>query len=107
LYWRATNEQLLSNDYTVFVHLLDQSGQLIAQHDGEPAAGRRPTRTWQEGDLIIDTHKLQWQTEIYRGPATIAVGLYDLETLERLPAYGPDGQRLADDRVLLPEIQVR
>jgi hypothetical protein len=107
LYWQATNEQPLPNDYTVFVHLLDGSGQLIAQHDGEPAAGRRPTRTWQEGDLIIDTHSLQWQTADYRGPATIAVGLYDLETTERLPAYGPDGQRLADDRVMAHEIQVR
>ena len=107
LYWQATSKQPPSHDYTVFVHLLDQSGQLIAQHDSQPAAGRRPTSTWQEGDLIIDTHKLQWKAGAYRGPATIAVGLYDLETLERLPAYGPDGQRLADDRAILREIQVR
>jgi hypothetical protein len=35
------------------------------------------------------------------------VGLYDPETLERLPAYGPEGERLPDDRVMISEIQVR
>jgi hypothetical protein len=107
LYWRPGSEEPPTRDYTVFVHLLDESGQLIGQHDGEPAGGRRPTHTWQAGDVIIDPHPIEWKMEGYSGRATIAVGLYDLQTLERLPAYGPDGERWPDDRVIAGELAVR
>jgi hypothetical protein len=34
------------------------------------------------------------------------VGLYDWQTGQRLPAYGPDGARLEGDRVVLGEVRV-
>lgn len=107
LYWIATNKQPLTENYKVFVHLLDGAGQIVAQHDGQPVDGRRSTHTWQEGDIIIDPHQLEWKNQEHTGQAIIAVGLYDTTTLERLPAYGPDGKRIPDDRAILGEIQVR
>jgi hypothetical protein len=107
LYWMATNAQPVAEDYTVFVHLVDASGQIIAQHDGEPVAGRIPTSTWREGDTIIDTHRLEWQTQEYTGPVSAKVGLYSLQTLQRLPAYESEGERLPDDCIVLGEISIR
>lgn len=95
LYWQAsTGEQ--SNDYTVFVHLLDENGRLIAQHDAPPDNGRRPTSGWVSGEFIIDPHLMTFREAGYAGPATIEVGLYDPDTGERLTT--PDGQ----DFVYLP-----
>ncbi len=106
LYWEAIRAEPLKKDYKVFTHLLNEAGEIIAQHDGEPVAGRRPTHTWKRGDKIIDTHRLVWQAQEYAGTATLAVGLYDFQTSERLPAYGSMGERLLYDRVLLGKVKV-
>lgn len=107
LFWEAINTEPLDVDYKVFVHLLDESGQVIAQHDGEPAAGRQPTHTWHKGDPIADSHEIVWLAQAYQGTATVEVGLYHPQTQERVPAYGPQGERLPDDRVILGTIPVR
>ena len=105
LYWEANNDEPLSVDYTVFVHILNESGQVIAQHDGKPANGTRPIYTWQPGDIIPDTHEMVWLTDSYEGRATIAVGLYDLTTQQRVPGYSEDGKRLPNDSLLLTPIE--
>lgn len=64
-------------DYLVFTHLLAEDGHLIAQHDGPPAAGARPTTGWTAGETIVDTHPMSFYDTAYTGPATIAVGMYD------------------------------
>jgi hypothetical protein len=106
LYWQATNPRPQDTDYKVFMHVLDETGQVIAQHDGEPAAGRMPTRTWRRGDTVVDTHRVVWLQPSYTGQATIVVGLYDFQTGERVPALDGQGQRLPHDRVVLGEIKV-
>jgi hypothetical protein len=107
LYWEAIHPEPLAVDYKIFVHLLDAEGEIIAQHDGEPVAGRRPTHTWRRGDTVIDTHRLVWRAQDYAGSATLAVGLYDGITMERLPAYDVHGQRRPADRAVLGEVTVR
>jgi hypothetical protein len=106
LYWQAANPQPLHTDYKVFVHVLGEAGQVVAQHDGEPATGRMPTRTWREGDKIVDTHRIVWLEPSYAGKATIGVGMYDFETQKRVPAFDAGGQRLPEDRVTLGEIVI-
>ena len=52
LTWRA--EQLLDVPYTVFVHLVAEDGAtVVAQVDGQPVGGRRPTTSWLEGEIIV------------------------------------------------------
>ena len=41
-------------DYTVFVQLLDERDQVIAQHDAPPVSGDRPTSGWQPGEQVSD-----------------------------------------------------
>jgi hypothetical protein len=90
LYWNALSGEI-DNGYTVFVHLLTPDGRVIAQHDGLPAQGERPTNEWVRGEYVVDRHELVWREPDYTGPAQVAVGLYDPETGERLrTAEGAD-----------------
>ncbi len=84
----------LSDDYTVFVHLLDGDGNLIATGDGPPMDGAFPTSLWRPGDVILDVHHLTGTLT----SAQIAVGLYRPSDGERLPAF-LDGQPVADASV--------
>ncbi len=93
LYWQGTGNTLAN--YLVFTHLLATDGHLIAQHDGVPANGTRPTSTWSSGELIIDPHPMTFQETGYAGLAQIRVGLYD-------PAQGRVLTHTGEDSVLLP-----
>src|SRR5690606_14682357 len=44
LVWQGMAEMGVS--YHIFVHLLDEGGQLVAQADGQPAGWARPTTGW-------------------------------------------------------------
>ncbi len=83
-------------------HLLDPAGQIAVQHDGWPLAGRYPTSAWDAGEIVADTHTLDTSsiTPGAADAAQVAVGLYDLATLRRLPVTVA-GRRVAEDRLLL------
>jgi hypothetical protein len=94
LYWRAL-EGVSPMNYIVFTHLLAEDGHMVAQHDGSPANGTRPTTTWMPGESIVDPHSMTFSDAAYTGPARIAVGLYD-------PATGRVPTATGEDRVVLP-----
>jgi hypothetical protein len=101
LHWKATAP--VSSFLKVFVHVFDEAGQLVTQHDGIPALWTSPTLDWTTGDTVVDFHPLLFDTALGRGPFTIRVGLYDAGTLQRIPvldsAADPSGQ--AKDYVVL------
>lgn len=76
LQWQAL-EAAGAAEYLVFTHLLSEDGRLIAQHDGIPAEGTRPTTGWSSGEIIVDIHPMTFYDTAYTGLATIAVGMYD------------------------------
>ena len=83
-------------DYTVFVHLLGADGQLVAQHDGTPLFGTRPTSTWQPGERLLDRHDFVLPEGVGVPAGVLRAGLYLPATLERLPfSHGEDGVQLA------------
>lgn len=98
LYWRAL--AVPPDQYTVFVHAQDVAGRQLAQHDGPPRAGRYPTSAWQPGDLIPDEHVLMSTTLTADQPLWLAVGMYQPQTLGRLPVVGPEGP-VVNDQILL------
>jgi len=107
LIWRPTARP--SADYTVFIQVWDEHKQ-VAGFDGQPLAGDYPTSLWDAGETIVDTHPL----DLGRGEVTsplppgryrLLVGLYRLDTGERLPAAGPDGP-LPDYAVELTSLRV-
>ncbi|MFQ6101423.1 MAG: hypothetical protein ACE5OS_09345 [Anaerolineae bacterium] len=89
LYWRADGYP--QGNYTAFIHLLDDAGHLLAQHDGLPRYGRYPTLAWQPGDLVPDEHVLEVPVLLAGQHVHLVVGMYRSDTLERLPVLGPDG----------------
>jgi len=93
LYWEAL--QTPGQGYQVFTHLLSSDGRLIAQHDGAPAGGTRPTDGWAQGESVIDLHPMVFLESDYIGEATIAVGMYD-------PATGRLKTESGDDSIVLP-----
>jgi len=101
LYWQSLADT--AKDYTVFVHLLDEQGQLLGQDDAQPLRGRYPTSVWKRGSVIQDRHYLVVPHDMLPGhhAVRIALGLYSLETMQRLPAFDSMGTRLPDDRILI------
>ena len=98
LYWRA--RQSITTDYSVFVHVLDEAGQVVAQSDGAPAGGRNPTTYWLPGEIVADAHHAVLPMGA-SGPYHIAVGLYEQGTLTRVEAKDDQGRALPDNRVVL------
>jgi hypothetical protein len=83
--------QPLPDNYTLFVHLRDARDQTVAQIDAQPTGGSYPTTAWQPGDLILDRYALDLPTTAGPGPYRLVVGLYELRTLQRLPARTSSG----------------
>jgi hypothetical protein len=81
--WRA--QQPLSQDYTLFVHVLDAAGALVAQHDGVPVGGFLPTRAWRPTLAVRDKIEIPLPPNLPRGEYRVVTGLYDSVTLARLP----------------------
>ena len=82
LFWQRQGPIL--EDYSVFVHLLDRSGQPAAQTDSAPVGGSRPTSGWREGEVIVDRHGLLLSDDLPPGEYALQVGLYLPATGERL-----------------------
>jgi hypothetical protein len=80
--WKATGSA--SKDYTVFVHMVAPNGDLVAQHDGQPAGGAFPTSLLAPGAEVPDPHVLD-VSRLPAGKYQLEIGLYDLASGARLP----------------------
>ncbi len=99
LYWQAQAPP--PQDYTVFVHVLAEDGAMLAQSDGPPRQGGYPTSSWQAGDIVPDTQRLELP-ELQPGQTVqINVGMYAPETLARLPVFDSDGNELPNGTIPL------
>jgi len=103
LYWQSLKE--MDEDYTTFTHLLDKGNLIWGQMDRQPLGG--PTSAWFVGMIGADRYDIAVAPDAPPGEYQIEVGMYLLETMERLTAVDEGGQRLPDDRVLLePKITI-
>jgi hypothetical protein len=83
LYWQSLAP--MSRDYTVFLHLMDQEGSMVAQIDEQPQQGDYPTSFWRTGEQIRDMHIFPLPSTLAPGTYALHVGLYCLPSGERLP----------------------
>jgi hypothetical protein len=88
LYWQPLVR--MSGDYTVFVHLVNDAGELVAQVDEKPIGGDYPTHLWELEEQIKDTHLLPLPIGLPPGDYSLKVGLYLLDAGERLPVVDAD-----------------
>ncbi len=103
LYWQALAP--ISKNYTVFVHFMDDAGKVLAQQDAQPVAGDYPTEAWDasSNEVVEDVHEIPLPPELPAGRYRVGLGMYLLDTMERLPAVDAQGVRLPDDRIVLWE----
>jgi hypothetical protein len=92
----------MSASYKVFVHFLDRTNHVAAQHDDFPVGGDRPTTSWIPGEIIVDRYDVPIPADLPPGRYTLEVGFYDPVTGRRLgPVVTTDGASQKDDRVVL------
>lgn len=85
-YWQATAKP--DFDYSAFVHLIDEAGNLVAQKDHAPGQNLNYLPTaWNTGDIIADVRTLALPANLPPSKYSIRVGLYNWITGERLPAF--------------------
>jgi len=94
LWWEALAP--LDRDYTVFVHLVGEDGQLVGTGDSPPLEGGFPTRLWRPGDGVTDEHTIPLPSDLPPGVYTVQVGWYDPATGVRLVAMHNE-ERLPQD----------
>jgi len=104
LEWRATAP--CERDYTTFVHLLDEHGRIVAQTDSQPRDGRYPTSIWGPGEVVPDQYAIIVPPDLPPGEYGMVVGMYHLESGERLPVRSVAGTATGDS-VELARIEVR
>ncbi len=97
LYWIQAAP--VSVDYTVFVHVLDADGKIVAQKDQQPMGGANPTSLWGEGERVIDRYSLDVAPD--PAPTQIEIGLYRTDTGARLDVSDGNGNPVGD-HVMLP-----
>lgn len=82
LYWQSVAQT--DTDYTVFVHIRDETGALIAQMDRPPTNNQYPTSLWSPGEIIPDEVFVPLPDVQNLDDYVILVGLYDFATGARL-----------------------
>jgi uncharacterized membrane protein len=104
LHWQTRQPPAL--DASLFLHLLDETGNKVAQFDGQPHdfLGPRPMTGWQVGETLVGVERLPIPPETPPGRYRLVMGLYNWQTGERLPVTGPAAQ--PDQTVQLLEIEI-
>ena len=97
--WRVLSESQPGST-AIFVHLLDDRDQIVAQDDRLGV----PRHTWHTGDEFVQVHRLNVEN-VPLGKYRLALGLYNRADDARWAATGPAGQPLGE-RIILGEIEV-
>jgi hypothetical protein len=103
LFWMATTD--ITQDYTVFVHVVDANGQMIGQWDQMPMGGAAPTSQWAENRLVVDDYQVPVDFALDNAaqavaPYRILVGLYEAQSQTRLKVIETT-HPVADERLEL------
>ena len=93
--WRAEGKP--EPPLAIFVHLLDGQGNIIGQSDG---LGANPDGPY-HGDVLLHVHRFVIAPDAPPGRYWLQIGLYNPETMIRLPLVD-----LESDRLLLTQVEI-
>ncbi|HZY42435.1 MAG TPA: hypothetical protein VFF59_10610, partial [Anaerolineae bacterium] len=88
LFWRT--DAKLTERYKIFVHVLDSTGQIVAQTDREPGGGQNPTTNWSVNESIVDRYGVLIPENAANGIYSVEIGLYDFSNTRLKMAGGRD-----------------
>lgn len=97
-FWQV--EQPFNTNLFIFVHLLDEAGNRVAQRDAPPWQGRFPTTAWRPGTLVVDVNDLYMPPDLPPGRYRLLMGMFDPVTFAR-PPVTLNGIPVADSMVEL------
>jgi 4-amino-4-deoxy-L-arabinose transferase-like glycosyltransferase len=83
LWWRTLRRP--DQDYSVFVHLVDKQGTMVAQYDKLPLNAFYPMRAWPQNVDQRDAYPLKIPADADLEGASLAIGLYNARDGLRLP----------------------
>jgi hypothetical protein len=85
---------------TVFVHVLNDAGQVVAQADGDLVGGYVPIGLWQPDDRVQERRVLRLPDHAAAGKYTVLIGLYNRTSAERLLLH-VNGVPMMDNAVVI------
>ncbi|HQY91801.1 glycosyltransferase family 39 protein [Caldilinea sp.] len=100
--WRTQKRP--EQDYTLFVHVLDRAGNLVAQHDSVPLHGFLPTSAWRPSLAVHDSIEVQLPPDLPFDDYEVVIGFYDSVTQTRLPV--PQATSSSTDSFSLDKVQL-
>ncbi len=95
LQWQALDHTTAS--YKIFLHLLDENNQIVAQVDTLPQQGGAPTTGWVADEIIKDVLSLSRPTDLSSTAHRLVIGWYDKNNGERLPTIQGDSIVLVEN----------
>jgi hypothetical protein len=81
----APDAPAFTEDYTVFVHVIDKDRTSLWGDDHQPPT---PTTQWKPGSTVEYTRTMFVPKLPYVGPAQVEVGLYSVKSGQRVPLGG-------------------
>lgn len=98
-HWRTPAP--IEKRYKLFLHLINETGELVAQRDIEPDGGLQITSHWPVQEPIQDRHALRLPDDLAAGDYQVRIGWYDFEdSSNRMQVEG-------DDYVPIANIQIQ
>jgi len=104
LYW--TSQAAIGRDLKVFVHIM-RDGKNIVEKDNPPVQGGRPTSGWVPGEIIKDTYALTIPPDAPPGDYWLEVGMYDPQSMQRLPVTSPGTVQPGAQSLILKLVKVQ
>jgi hypothetical protein len=86
---------------TVFVHVRNAAGAIVAQADGDSVGGLAPLSSWTAGDRVQERRPLILPSDLPAGTYTIALGLYDRASLQRAIPTRTSGIVITDGALIV------
>jgi hypothetical protein len=102
LYWQALAPMQL--DYSVFMHLTSTNGEISVKNDSLPYTSPKRTQRWTVGQVMKEVRALVIPDYVLPGLYAIDMGIFSMDTGDRLPLVTPDGHDISEQMTL---VQVR
>ena len=95
LYWKSLAP--VDENHTTFLHVLNSTGDLVAQSDVAPADGAFPTSAWQPGNVVTSHHQITVPDGSLQDSYTLLAGMYRPADGVRLSVFDANNNSLPNN----------
>lgn len=99
LFWSSSGR--IKEDYILFLHLLDRSGNAIAGGNEYPLDHGYRTYEWKAGETIISTHTITLPGDLAPGMYGFEVGFFPPYDVSRIETVDDNGNVISDRGLLM------